>query len=174
MFSSQDRQTRTSSRRKSIKHCSASKDGGKRRGLRCVVIVEFTFPHRDRVSHRGAKKKVSEPVGRRKDVRSLLHTDTNFQTLDSAAVKRAGRSEAAKPCAPGDSRSPVPGSTGMGNSSSDRSPGVQGGQQAGKEPRTNILMDGSEDGDVFQREDTKVNTRTHTHTSSCELHFRLG
>lgn len=44
----------------------------------------------------------------------------------------------------------------MGNSSSDRSPGVQGGQQAGKEPRTNILMDGSEDGDVFQREDAKA------------------
>lgn len=60
----------------------------------------------------------------------------------------------------------------MGNSSSDRSPGVQGGPQGGKEPRTNILLDTGEDGDVFPREDTKVDT--HTRTSSCELHFRLG
>lgn len=67
-------------------------------------------------------------------------------------------------------RNPV---TGMGNSSSDRSSGVQGGQQVGKEPRANILMDGGEDGDVFQREDAKVDThgrvRAHTHIHTCTV-----
>lgn len=51
---------------------------------------------------------------------------------------------------------------GMGNSSSDRSSGGQGersfrdGQQGGKEARPNILIDSTEDGDLFQREDAKV------------------
>ncbi len=50
----------------------------------------------------------------------------------------------------------------MGNSSSDRSGGGQGersyrdGQQGGKEARPNILMDSTEDADLFQREDPKV------------------
>lgn len=50
----------------------------------------------------------------------------------------------------------------MGNSSSDRSSGGQGersyrdGQQGGKEARSNILMDSSEDSDLFQREDAKA------------------
>ncbi|KAK5932625.1 hypothetical protein CgunFtcFv8_004315 [Champsocephalus gunnari] len=47
----------------------------------------------------------------------------------------------------------------MGNSSSDRS-GSQGErsdrEQGGKEARPNILMDSSEDADLFQREDTKA------------------
>lgn len=52
--------------------------------------------------------------------------------------------------------------TGMGNSNSDRSSGGQGdrsyrdGQPGGKEARANILMDSTEDGDLFQREDSKV------------------
>lgn len=41
----------------------------------------------------------------------------------------------------------------MGNSNSDR---ASGGQQGGKEARPNILMDSSEDADLFQREDTKA------------------
>lgn len=50
----------------------------------------------------------------------------------------------------------------MGNSSSDRSSGGQGersfrdGQQGGKEARPNILIDSTEDGDLFQREDAKA------------------
>lgn len=50
----------------------------------------------------------------------------------------------------------------MGNSSSDRAGGGQGersyrdGQQGGKEARSNILMDSTEDADLFQREDAKV------------------
>lgn len=49
----------------------------------------------------------------------------------------------------------------MGNSSSDRASGSQGersyrdGQQGAKEARSNILMDSTEDGDIFQREDAK-------------------
>uniref|UniRef100_A0A8D3CY18 Protein kinase, AMP-activated, beta 1 non-catalytic subunit, b n=1 Tax=Scophthalmus maximus TaxID=52904 RepID=A0A8D3CY18_SCOMX len=49
----------------------------------------------------------------------------------------------------------------MGNSSSDRSGGGQGersyrdGAQGGKEARPNILMDSSEDADLFQRDDSK-------------------
>lgn len=52
--------------------------------------------------------------------------------------------------------------TEMGNSNSDRSGGGQGdrtyrdGQQGGKEARPNILMDSSEDADLFQRDDPKV------------------
>lgn len=43
--------------------------------------------------------------------------------------------------------------TRMGNSSSDR---TSGGQPGGKEARSNILIDSSEDADLFQREDSKV------------------
>ncbi|KAF3696091.1 5'-AMP-activated protein kinase subunit beta-1 [Channa argus] len=50
----------------------------------------------------------------------------------------------------------------MGNSSSDRSSGGQGersyrdGQPGGKDARPNILMDSTDDSDLFQREDAKV------------------
>uniref|UniRef100_A0A8C9ZTG7 Protein kinase, AMP-activated, beta 1 non-catalytic subunit, b n=1 Tax=Sander lucioperca TaxID=283035 RepID=A0A8C9ZTG7_SANLU len=50
----------------------------------------------------------------------------------------------------------------MGNSSSDRSSDGQrdrsyrDGQQGGKEARPNILLDSTEDADLFQREDTKA------------------
>lgn len=53
----------------------------------------------------------------------------------------------------------------MGNSSSDRAGGGQGersdrdGQQGGKEARPNILMDSTEDGDLFNRDDPKVRSR---------------
>ncbi|TDH12496.1 hypothetical protein EPR50_G00047870 [Perca flavescens] len=52
--------------------------------------------------------------------------------------------------------------SGMGNSSSDRSSDGQrdrsyrDGQQGGKEARPNILLDSTEDADLFQREDTKA------------------
>lgn len=54
----------------------------------------------------------------------------------------------------------------MGNSSSDRgggggqgerSPSYRDGQQGGKDARPKILMDSSEDTDLFQREDSKAN-----------------
>ena len=56
----------------------------------------------------------------------------------------------------------------MGNSSSDRAAagGTHGdrafrdGQQAGKEARGNLLLDSTDDGDLFQRDDLKV--RVHT------------
>ncbi|KAM3868339.1 5'-AMP-activated protein kinase subunit beta-1b [Diretmus argenteus] len=50
----------------------------------------------------------------------------------------------------------------MGNSNSDRASGGQGersyrdGQQGGKEARANILIDSTEDADLFQREDAKA------------------
>uniref|UniRef100_A0A8C6USB8 Protein kinase, AMP-activated, beta 1 non-catalytic subunit, b n=2 Tax=Neogobius melanostomus TaxID=47308 RepID=A0A8C6USB8_9GOBI len=54
---------------------------------------------------------------------------------------------------------------GMGNSNSDRGGGGQGerspsyrdGQQGGKDARPKILMDSTEDSDLFQREDVKAN-----------------
>lgn len=58
----------------------------------------------------------------------------------------------------------------MGNSSSDRSGGGQGersyrdGQQGGKDARPKILMDSTEDADLFQREDAKVKRQVDTKT----------
>uniref|UniRef100_A0A3P8VFE6 Uncharacterized protein n=1 Tax=Cynoglossus semilaevis TaxID=244447 RepID=A0A3P8VFE6_CYNSE len=55
----------------------------------------------------------------------------------------------------------------MGNSSSDR---TSGGQPGGKEARSNILIDSSEDADLFQREDSKEGRRPpSTRVSSCWL-----
>ena len=48
---------------------------------------------------------------------------------------------------------------GMGNSNSDRSSSERSyrdGQQGGKEARPNIMLDSSEDADLFQRDDPKV------------------
>lgn len=49
---------------------------------------------------------------------------------------------------------PVLDAIGMGNSSSDRASGGQ--SERGKEARPNILIDSTEDADIFQREDAKV------------------
>lgn len=139
-----------------------------------LFCFEFTFPHRDRVSVR--EQKLSEPVGRRKFGRRSAdrRTEDGHRLPGDPILGSVSRQRTLRRTAVLQVIVVLRALGGMGNSSSDRSSGGQGGERSyrdgpagGKEARGNILMDTGEDGDVFQREDAKV--RRLQQTGSGEL-----